>query len=132
PQKRDFDSNYSWVMSPRWFDGTDHLALDTGGGPIARLWATALSGLVDIGYIKATGNSVVINLPRTATKPETTFEWKIPRWSNASARTRPRPSSQAYAAAAALPFTEKGLAESRAGLTKTWETFKVPDEAPSV
>jgi hydrogenase large subunit len=32
PQKRDFDGNYSWVMSPRWFDGKDHLALDTGGG----------------------------------------------------------------------------------------------------
>ena len=52
-------------MSPRWFDGKDHLALDTGGGPIARLWSTALSGLVDIGYVKATGHSVVINLPST-------------------------------------------------------------------
>src|SRR6478735_7532818 len=40
PQRRDFDSNYSWVMSPRWYDGKDHLALDTGGGPLARLWAT--------------------------------------------------------------------------------------------
>ncbi len=50
-------------MSPRWYDkrSGDHLALDTGGGPIARLWSTALSGLVDIGYIKATGNSVQIN-----------------------------------------------------------------------
>ena len=39
PQKRDFDGNYTWVMSPRWFDKRtgDHLALDTGGGPIARL-----------------------------------------------------------------------------------------------
>ncbi len=46
PQKRDWDNAYSWTMSPRWFDGTDHLALDTGGGPIARLWSTALSGLV--------------------------------------------------------------------------------------
>ncbi len=44
PQKRDFDDKYSWVMSPRWFDGKDHLALDTGGGPIARLWSTALVG----------------------------------------------------------------------------------------
>ena len=58
PQKRDFDDKYSWVMSPRWFDGTDHLALDTGGGPIARLWSTALSGLVNTDHIKATGNSV--------------------------------------------------------------------------
>ena len=55
PQKRDFDDKYSWVMSPRWFDGTDHLALDTGGGPLARLWSTALSGLVDTDYVKATG-----------------------------------------------------------------------------
>ena len=39
PQKRDFDDKYSWTMSPRWYDGTDHLPLDTGGGPLARLWA---------------------------------------------------------------------------------------------
>ena len=60
PQKRDFGGNYTWVMSPRWYDQRtgDHLALDTGGGPIARLWSTALSGLVDIGYVKATGHSV--------------------------------------------------------------------------
>ena len=61
--------NYTWVMSPRWFDKNtnDYLALDTGGGPIARFWATALAGLVDIGYIKSTGNSVKIYLPKTAT-----------------------------------------------------------------
>jgi hydrogenase large subunit len=129
PQKRDFDDKYSWVMSPRWFDGKEHLALDTGGGPIARLWSTALSGLVDIGYIKATGHSVVINLPRTMTKPETTFEWKIPKWSNAIERNRARTYFQAYAAAAALHFAEKGLAEVRAGRTQTWEKFEVPDES---
>jgi hydrogenase large subunit len=128
PQKRDFDDKYSWVMSPRWYDGTDYLALDTGGGPIARLWSTALSGLVDIGYIKATGKSVVINLPRTALKPEVTFEWKIPKWSNAIERNRARTYFQAYAAAAALHFAEKALAEVRAGHTKTWEKFTVPDE----
>ena len=50
-------SKYSWVMSPRWYDGKDYLPLDTGGGPLARLWSTALSGLVDIGYIKATGTA---------------------------------------------------------------------------
>ena len=85
PQKRDFDGKYTWVMSPRWFDKRtgDHLALDTGGGPIARLWATALAGLVDIGYIKATGNSVKMYLPKTMSLPEVEFEWKIPKWSNA-------------------------------------------------
>jgi len=129
PQKRDFDDKYSWVMSPRWFDGTDHLATDTGGGPIARLWATALGGLVDVGYVKSTGHSVLINLPRTALAPEVTFEWKIPQWSNALERDRARTYFQAYAAAMALHFVEQALAEVRAGRTKTWAPFTVPDEA---
>jgi hydrogenase large subunit len=128
PQKRDFEGKYSWVMSPRWYDGKDHLALDTGGGPIARLWSTALSGLVDIGYVKATGNSVVINLPRSATRGPVTFEWKVPKWSNTIERDRARTYFQAYACGCALYFIEKALAEVRAGNTKTWEPFKVPDE----
>lgn len=132
PQKRDFDDKYSWVMSPRWFDGTDHLALDTGGGPIARLWSTALSGLVDIGYIKATGHSVQINLPRTMTKPEMALEWKIPQWSNAIERNRARTYFQAYAAAAALHFAEQAMEEVRAKRTQTWEQFDVPDESIGV
>ena len=90
PQKRDLDDKYSWVMSPRWFDGTDHLALDTGGGPLARLWSTALAGLVDIGYVKATGNSVQINLPKTALKGPVSLEWKIPQ-SEQHDRAQPRP-----------------------------------------
>jgi len=118
-------------MSPRWFDGKDHLALDTGGGPLPRLWITALAGLVDTGYVKATGHSVQINLPRTALKPEASFEWKIPQWSNAIERNRARTYFQAYAAAQALYFAEKAMAEVRAGHTKTWEPFKVPDEAVS-
>ena len=131
PQKRDFDNNYTWVMSPRWLDKRtgDHLALDTGGGAIARLWATALAGKVDIGYIKATGKSVKIYLPQTATKPETEFEWKIPKWSNTLERDRARTYFQAYSAAAALYFVEQALGELHAGRTKTWEPFKVPEEA---
>ena len=131
PQKRDFGGNYTWVMSPRWYDQRtgDHLALDTGGGPIARLWSTALSGLVDIGYVVATGHSIQINLPKTAMLPETSFEWKIPKWSNAIERDRARTYFQAYAAATALHFIEKALAELQAGRTATWSDFKVPEEA---
>ncbi len=138
PQRRDFDDKYSWVMSPRWFDGKEHLALDTGGGPIARLWATALAGQVDMGYVKSTGHSVQINLPQTMTRPEVTFEWKPPKdsngkWlSNAIERNRARTYFQAYAAAAALHFAEQALGEVRAGHSKTWETFKVPQESVSV
>jgi hydrogenase large subunit len=132
PQKRDFQGNYSWVMSPRWYDKRTgkHLALDTGGGPIARLWTTALAGLVDLeGYIKATGNSVKIRLPKTATKPEVEFEWKIPQWSNAIERDRARTYFQAYSAAVALYCIDKALNEIHAGHTKTWNEFTVPKEA---
>jgi hydrogenase large subunit len=132
PQKRDFGGNYTWVMSPRWLDKRtgDHLALDTGGGPIARLWATALAGLVDIGYVKAPGDKTVrIRLPKTATKPEVEFTWHIPKWSNAIERDRARTYFQAYAAACAYYFFEKAIAEVHAGRTATFTPFKVPDEA---
>jgi hydrogenase large subunit len=131
PQKRDFKDKYTWVMSPRWYDKRtgDYLALDTGGGPIARLWATALNGLVDIGYIKATGNSVKMLMPKTALKPEVEFEWKIPQWSNTIERNRARTYFQAYAAAAALYFTEQALKELYAGRTQTWREFTVPKDA---
>jgi hydrogenase large subunit len=131
PQKRNFSDKYTWVMSPRWYDKRtgDHLALDTGGGPIARLWTTALAGLVDIGYVKATGHSVKIVLPETALKPEVEFEWKIPKWSNAIERDRARTYFQAYSAAAAIYFVERAMAELHAGRTKTFTPFTVPQEA---
>jgi hydrogenase large subunit len=132
PQKRDFDGNYSWVMSPRWYDERtgDHLALDTGGGPLARLWATALAGFVDTGYVKATGSSVEINLPATSTMPEQTFEWKIPeQGSNTIERGRARAYFIAYSAAMAVYFVEKALDLVRQGDTKVFQEFEVPDEA---
>jgi hydrogenase large subunit len=131
PQKRDFAGKYTWVMAPRWFDRRSgkNLALDSGGGPLARFWVTALAGKVDLGWVKATGKSVRIRLPKTANLPETELEWKIPRWSNTLERNRARTYFQAYAAAAALYFLERGRAEVHAGRTRTWSDFKVPEEA---
>jgi hydrogenase large subunit len=131
PQKRDFRNKYTWVMSPRWLDKRtgDHLALDTGGGPIARLWATALNGLVDVGYVQATGSSVKINLPKTALAGEQQFEWKIPKWSNAIERNRARTYFQAYAAAMGLYFVERAMDAVRGNRTRTWDDFRVPEEA---
>ncbi len=135
PQKREFDGNYSWVMSPRWFDGKDHLALDTGGGPLARLWSTALSGLVNTPYVKSTGHSVQISLPRSDQLPEMTLEWKIPHdkegkpLSNALERDRARAYFIAYSAAMAIWFIEGAMDRVRGGDTKIFENFEVPDEA---
>jgi len=130
PQKRDFNDKYTWVMAPRWFDQRtgEHLALDSGGGALARCWVTALAGVVDFGYVKATGNSLKIYLPKTVNLPETELEWRIPEWSNALERNRARTYFQAYAAAAALHFIDRAFAELHAGRTTTWHEFKVPDE----
>ncbi|MFD2416036.1 nickel-dependent hydrogenase large subunit [Amycolatopsis pigmentata] len=131
PRKRDFNDKYSWVMSPRWFDKRtgDHLALDTGGGPFARFYTTALAGLVDTPYVKSTGSSVQIALPKSRTLPEMTLEWKIPKWSNALERNRARVYFVAYAAAMSLRFLEDGMSRIRRGDTKVFTDFEVPDEA---
>jgi hydrogenase large subunit len=131
PQKRDFGDKYSWVMSPRWYDKTsgDHLALDTGGGPFARLYTTALAGLVNTPYVQSTGSSVKISLPKSEKLPEQTFEWTIPQWSNAIERDRARVYFVAYAAAMAVYFLEQAMASMRSGDTKVFTDFEVPDEA---
>src|SRR6185436_4188959 len=105
------------------------LALDTGGGALARLWATALAKRVDVGYVRALGRSVEINLPKSALKPETRFEWKIPKYANTIERDRARTYFQAYAAGMALHFMDKAMAELHAGRIETSVPFKVPDEA---
>jgi hydrogenase large subunit len=131
PQKRDLEGgNYSWVMSPRWYDARtgDYLALDTGGGAIARLWATALAAKVQTPFVQSTGHSVKIQLPKTPNTPDTEFEWKIPQWSNAIERNRARVYFIAYAAAMAMHFVDQGLQEVRSGNTKVFENFDVPDE----
>jgi hydrogenase large subunit len=132
PQKRDLEGgNYSWVMSPRWYDKRtgDNLALDTGGGALARLWVTALANKVNTPYVRATGSSVEINLPKTPDTPEATLEWKIPQWSNAIERDRARIYFVAYAAGMALHFLDQAFNEIRAGHVKVFEDFDVPDEA---
>ncbi len=133
PQKRDWADKYSWVTSPRIFDKRTgrHVACDTGGGPFARQWVTAKAGLVDLGYLKATGNSIQMALPRTASMPEMELEWKVPQWSNAIERDRARSYHQAYSALVGLYCLEKAMGEVRAGRTKSWKDFKVPNEAVS-
>ncbi|TDB94726.1 nickel-dependent hydrogenase large subunit [Actinomadura sp. 7K534] len=131
PQKRDFNDKYSWVMSPRWLHPQtgEHLALDTGGGPFARLYTTALAGLVDTPYVKSTGSSVQINLPKGERLPEMTLEWRIPKWSNALERDRARGYFIAYAAAMAVYFVEQALGRVHDGDTRVFDDFEVPDEA---
>jgi hydrogenase large subunit len=119
-------------MSPRWYDKRtgDHLALDTGGGALARLWATALANKVKTPFVNATGHSVKITLPKTPDMAQMDLEWEIPKHgSNAIERDRARVYFIAYAAGMALHFVEKALNEVRGGQTKVFEDFDVPDDA---
>ena len=93
---------------------------------------TAKAGLVDLGFLKATGESIQMALPKTASMPEMELEWKVPQWSNAIERDRARSYHQAYSALVGLYNLEKALVEVRAGRTKSWTNFKVPEEAISV
>ena len=132
PQKRELErGNYSWVMSPRWLDQRtgDHLALDTGGGPLARLWTTALANMVKTPFVRATGSSVKILLPKTASSGEMELEWKIPARSNTLERDRARAYFIAYAAGMALFFIDKALERVHGGDVKVFEPFEVPDDA---
>jgi hydrogenase large subunit len=118
-------------MSPRWFwnKTREHLPLDTGGGPLARLWATALAGLVNTPYVKSTGSSVKMVLPKTANFGETEYEWKIPKYANTIERDRARAYFIAYSAALAVWFLEKAFERIGTGDVKTFTEFKVPDDA---
>ena len=72
-------------------------------------------------------------LPKGHSMPEMELEWKVPAKSNAIERDRARSYHQAYSAAVALYNLEKALVkEVRAGRTKSWADFKVPQEAVSV
>ncbi|MDB4935532.1 MAG: Uptake hydrogenase large subunit protein [Labilithrix sp.] len=132
PRKRDLEKGpYSWVMSPRWYHAKtkEHLALDTGGGPLARLWVTALANLVKTPYVQATGSSVRIQLPKSASSGEVALEWKVPRWSNTLERGRARAYFIAYAAAMAMFFLEKAMERVHKGDVRTFQEFEVPDDA---
>ena len=109
-----------------------HVCCDTGGGPFARQWCTAKAGLVDFGYAKATGERIQMVLPKTGEPPEMELEWKVPEKSNAIERDRARSYHQAYSALIGLHCLERAFTEVRAGRTKSWNNFKVPQEAVSV
>ncbi|HKP58333.1 MAG TPA: nickel-dependent hydrogenase large subunit [Polyangiales bacterium] len=133
PGKRNFAGRYTWVVSPRYYDKrtNEYLALDTGGGPLARLWITALAKRVNLPYVRALGDSVEILLPKSASFPEQTYRWRIPASNNTIERNRARTYFQAYSAACAVYFLDRALAEVYAGKTKAWESFAVPKDAIS-
>lgn len=128
PGPINYAAKYTWACTPRW--GPEHLAMETG--PIARHWVTALAGKVNTSFIKASPGGIKMTLPKAA-MPEMEFEWKIPRTLNALERgPRARAYHTAYVTLVALVFLLKAFELLRAGKTKTWSEFKIPDKCIGV
>ena len=118
-------------MSPRWYDKRtgDYLALDTGGGPIARFWATALAGngRHRLHQSHRPQRENLSAQDRVAARSRVRVE-------DSEVEQRHRARSRAHLfpglrGGCALHFAEQALAELHAGRTKTWTDFKVPEEA---
>ena len=78
PAKRDFDDKYCWTMSPRWFDGKDHLAARHRGRPDRaavghRPVRPGRHRLRQVDRAQRADQPAPHGL-----RPEVTFEWKIP------------------------------------------------------
>jgi hydrogenase large subunit len=128
PGPINYVQKYSWDCTPRW--GPDHLTMESG--PIARHWVTALAGKVNTPFIKATERSIRMTLPKAA-MPEMEFQWKIPKTLNALERgPKARAYHTAYVALVGLTFVLKAFELLRAGKTKTWAEFKIPDRCIGV
>ena len=135
PQKRDFADKYSWVVSPRMYDErNDKLRR------LRHRWRAVRAPMVH-----GEGRPRRLRLRegdrafacrwccrRRPNSPEVEMEWKVPEKSNAIERDRARTYHQAYSALIGLHCLERAFVEVRAGRTKSWRDFTVPQEAVSV
>ena len=120
PQKRDLDGNYSWVMSPRWFDGQDYLALDTGGGPLARLWSPRSPGWWTSATSSRPGQACRSTCPRPRSNPLSAWNGRSRSGATRWSVTGPGPTSRrtrrpAPCTSPRKPSSRSGRAEPRRG-----------------
>lgn len=125
PSVRQWKHKYSWCTSPRW----NRVTME--GGPVARLWVTALAGKVANEYIRSSGGSLQIEMPR-GHLPAVTLTWRIPRRLNALERQRARAYQIAYAAMAAYAALVRAFDAVRHGRNVLAQPYTIPSEALSV
>lgn len=120
---------YTWDTAPRW----RREVYETGGGPLARHWVTALAGkLPQNPYIKAGGGKLRITVPKGTSLPDIELEWKVPKVINALERNRARAYHVAYVIGVAMTNLLKALSYLRAGKSKVWTRFEWLNEGVGV
>ena len=136
PQKRDFADKYSWVVSPRIYRQA-HRPLRRlrhrrrpVRAPVGDREGRASSSSGTTSRRRATRSRWCCRARRACREME--LEWKVPPWSNAIERDRARAYHEAYSALVGLHNLNLAAAEVRAGRTKSWREFKVPENAVSV
>ncbi len=82
---RTWKDRYTWSTAPRW----DRQVVEAGA--YARMWTTAAAGIMPHNrFLEATGTSIKMDVPQTASLPAMELEWKIPETWNAFERNRAR------------------------------------------
>ena len=120
PGKQSWRDRYTWDTTPTW----DRMPMEAGA--YARLYMTAKAQeMPDSKFIRATGNSLEIHVPKAAL-PGCTLEWKVPKVWNAFERNRGRAYCIPYSAMVAMENWMMAMELLRQGETKVSTKFEIP------
>lgn len=125
PTGRNWREKYTWATSPRW----DRTVMEAG--VYARMWITALAQKVQNDFIKPTGTSMKLSVPK-GELPEMELEWKIPDTLNAIERNRARAYAMPYTCLVAFINLLKAFDLLKEGKTKQWQKYKVPTRGTQI
>ncbi len=120
PGRQNWRERYSWDTTPTW----DRLPMEAGA--YARLYLTARAQkLPESKFLTATGNSLLIDLPKSSL-PAARLEWKIPPVWNAFERNRARAYCIAYSTMVSVENWLMALELLRQGESHVSTPFQIP------
>lgn len=121
PGAQNWKERYSWSTTPTW----DRKTFEAGA--YARVYISALAKkLPDSPYVKSTGHSLVMHVPKGKNLPARTLEWKVPKVWNAFERNRARAYAIAFNLAVTLENWTRALDLQKRGETRVHTPFEIP------
>ncbi len=127
PGAQNWKERYSWSTTPTW----DRHTFEAGA--YSRVYITALAGkMPESNYVKSTGHSLVLNIPKGFKLPARQLEWKIPEVWNAIERNRARAYAVGFNLAVTLENWTRALDLQKRGETKVHTKFEIPSKGRQV